>query len=145
MKPELHNWNYSGNNNNIIVIYTLQLQCKLLVSVCHLERAYVNSCPPSAAHKRQWTGSLLVQIMACRLFGTQPLGTQPLFNPVLVNSHVGPWKKNLWNFNQNINISFTKMHLKISSAKWRPFCAAGAESRPVSNGMDMMCHSHGSK
>ena len=27
-----------------------------------------------------------------------------------------------WNFNWNKNFSFTKMHLKVSSAKWRPFC-----------------------
>ena len=33
----------------------------------------VNSSPPSAAYMRQWTGSALAQIMACRLFGTKPL------------------------------------------------------------------------
>ena len=30
----------------------------------------VNSSPPSAAYMRQWTGSALVQVMACRLVGT---------------------------------------------------------------------------
>ena len=30
-----------------------------------------------------------------------------------------------WNFNQNTIFSFTKMHLKISSVKWRPFCPGG--------------------
>ena len=29
--------------------------------------------PPSAAYMRQWIGSALVQIMACRLFGAKPL------------------------------------------------------------------------
>ena len=33
----------------------------------------VNSSPPSAAYMRQWIGSALVQIMACRLFGAKPL------------------------------------------------------------------------
>ena len=33
----------------------------------------INSSPASAAYMRQWTGSALVQIMACRLFGTKPL------------------------------------------------------------------------
>ena len=33
----------------------------------------VNSSPPSAAYMRHWTGSALVQIMACRLFGAKPL------------------------------------------------------------------------
>ena len=32
-----------------------------------------NSSPPSAAYMRQWTGSALVQVMACRLFGAKPL------------------------------------------------------------------------
>ena len=33
----------------------------------------VNSSPPSAAYMHQWTGSALVQVMACRLFGAKPL------------------------------------------------------------------------
>ena len=32
-----------------------------------------NSSPPSAAYMRRWTGSTLVQIMACRLVGAKPL------------------------------------------------------------------------
>ena len=31
-------------------------------------------------------------------------------------------KKLQWNLNRNSSISFKKMHLKMSSAKWRPFC-----------------------
>ena len=33
----------------------------------------LNSPPPSAAYMSQWTGSSLVQVMACRLFGAKPL------------------------------------------------------------------------
>ena len=33
----------------------------------------LNASPPSAAYMRQWIGSALVQIMACRLFGAKPL------------------------------------------------------------------------
>ena len=64
--------------------------------------------PPSAAYKRQWIGSALFQIMVCRLSGTKPL---LLMGPLVTNFY----------FNQN-KFSFTKMHLKISSAKRRPFC-----------------------
>ena len=32
-----------------------------------------NTLRPSDAYMRRWTGSSLVQIMACRLFGTKPL------------------------------------------------------------------------
>ena len=44
----------------------------VLLCPCKLAR-YLNSCPPSAACMRQWTGLALVQIMACRLFGANPL------------------------------------------------------------------------
>ena len=33
----------------------------------------INSSPPGAAYMLQWTGSSLVQVMACHLFGTKPL------------------------------------------------------------------------
>ena len=39
----------------------------------------VNSSPPSAAYMRQWIKSALVQIMACRIFGTKPLSEHILF------------------------------------------------------------------
>ena len=34
---------------------------------------FINSSPPSTAYMRQLTGSSLVQVMACRLFGAKPL------------------------------------------------------------------------
>ena len=34
---------------------------------------HVNSSPPSAAYMRQWNGSSLVQVKACRLIGAKPL------------------------------------------------------------------------
>ena len=39
----------------------------------------INSSPPSAAYMRQWIGSALVQIKACRLFGAKPL-SKPFLN-----------------------------------------------------------------
>ena len=33
----------------------------------------LNSSPPSAAYMRQWIGSPMVQVMACRLFRAKPL------------------------------------------------------------------------
>ena len=77
-----------------------------------------NSSPPSAAYMRQWIGSALVQIMACRLYGAKPSLSKPM---------LGYWNLDLinklqWNFNQNTNIFIHKRHLKSSSAKWRQFC-----------------------
>ena len=64
-----------------------------------------NSYPPSAAYMRQWIGSVLIYIMACRLFGAKPLS-----KPVLGHCQ--------WNFNQNTNLCIHEIHLIISSAKW---------------------------
>ena len=81
----------------------------------------VNSSPPSAAYMRQWIRTALVQIMACRLFGAKPLS-----KPMLVYCHVNWMLRNKcqWNFLIQIQkFSFIKMHLKVSSAKWWPFCS----------------------
>ena len=69
---------------------------------------------------RQWIESLLVQIMACRLFGAKPLLNQwwIIVNWTLRNNFK-------WNFIKLQNFLFAKMHLKILSAKWRPFCPRG--------------------
>ena len=66
----------------------------------------------SAAYMRQWIGSVLVQIMACRLFRAQSL-SKPLLDYSLGNKL------------KIQNVSFVKMHLKIASAKWQPFCPGG--------------------
>ena len=80
----------------------------------------VNSSPPSATHLRQWIGAVLVWIMACRLFDTKPL-SKPM--PVVVKLNL--WSKLQWNFKQNTKnfIHKNTSYLKMSSAKWRPFCS----------------------
>ena len=66
---------------------------------------------------RQWTGSALVQIKACRLFGAKSLS-----KPMLGYFQLNHWQETSVKFNQNTDLSFTEMHMKISSAKRRPFC-----------------------
>ena len=84
----------------------------------------VSSSPLSAAYMRQWIGSALVQIMACCLFGAKPLSKPICW--VIVNWT--PGDKLQCNFDKKIqNFAFTKMHLKMSSAKWWPFCPGGDE------------------
>ena len=48
----------------------------------------LNSSPPSAAYIRQSTGSALLQVMACRLFGAKPLPEL-----VLANCQLDSWKQ----------------------------------------------------
>ena len=67
---------------------------------------------------RQWTGSALVQIMACRLFGTKPL-PEPLLASCKLHRPGNKFSEILIKIQ---NFSVTKKHLKISSAKWRLFC-----------------------
>ena len=61
---------------------------------------FVNSSPPSDAYIRQWTGSALIQIMACRLFGAKPLS-----KPMHGYWQLDPKEQSQWNFNQNSNMS----------------------------------------
>ena len=77
----------------------------LVCHVLHNEHfSILNSSPPSATYMRQWIGPTLIQIMAC-----QPFGAKSLSKPML-------------GYCQLFSESFTKMHLKILSAKWQPFC-----------------------
>ena len=80
---------------------------------------WLNSSPPSAAYMHRWTGSALVQIMACRLDGAKPLSEPMLsncqgtyFNEILLEIKI---------------FSFMKVCLNMSSAKWLPFCPGGDE------------------
>ena len=57
-----HIFEYNPNNNHSWSVWK-NLRCSPLF----------NSSPPSTAWMRQWTGSALVQIMACRLIGAKPL------------------------------------------------------------------------
>ena len=92
----------------------------------------------------QWIGSALVEIMACRLFGTKPLfkgggggggqwigsalveimacrlfGTKPLFKPILGYCQLDPLEQT---FNQNRKLFIHENAFKIAYAKWQPFC-----------------------
>ena len=88
-----------------------------------LEHGVVDSFPPSAAYMRQWIGSALAQIMACRLSGTKPLSVN---NASLLS--IGHLRTNFSAIWIKIKtFQFTEMHLKISSANWWPFCPGGDE------------------
>ena len=75
----------------------------------------LNSSPPSAAYMRRWTWSSLVQIML-------PVKRQAITWSNANLLWIGTLGTNLcklWIENQNF--PFTKMRLKMLSAKWRPF------------------------
>ena len=81
-----------------------------------------NSSPSGAAYMRQGIGSALVQIMACGLYGAKPLS-----KPVLVYCQLNSVKGTNFSEIRNgiLSFSFTKMHLKLSSAKMAAILSRG--------------------
>ena len=81
---------------------------------CVFSCLWVNSSPPNAAYMRQLIGSALVHIMNWR----QAI----IFTNAgsLSNGHLGT--KFSESLTKSQNFTFTKMYLKISSAKRRRFC-----------------------
>ena len=81
----------------------------------------INSSPFSVAYMRQWIGSSLFQVMACRLFGAKSLP-----EPMLAYCQFDPWEQISVNFLIGIIFfSFTKMHLKMSSTKMAAVLSRG--------------------
>ena len=66
-----------------------------------------NSTPPNAAYMRQWIGSALVKVMACRLF---ELGSQAIIETNAGLLSIGPLGTNFSEILIKIqNFSFMKM------------------------------------
>ena len=64
----------ASSDKNFTKMATFPFQCQVTdsressLTFIH----FLNSSPPCAAYMRQGIGCALVQIMACRLFGTKP-------------------------------------------------------------------------
>ena len=80
-------------------------------------RLYFNSSPPGTAYMRQWTGSLLVQVMACRLFGAKPLP-----EPVLLYCQLDSWERVSVKYESELyHLLSRKCTWKCRLSKWLPF------------------------
>ena len=79
------------------------------------EISLVNSLRPSDVYEYQWTGSSLVQVMACCLYRQQAI--------TLTSADLLLWTKFSEILIRIQKFSFMKRHLKMSSAKWQPFCS----------------------
>ena len=71
---------------------------------------------------RQWTGSSLVQVMACCLFGAKPLPVLMLAYCQLDSwEHISvKFESEYYNFHSRKCNWKMKMQLKMSSGRWRP-------------------------
>ena len=88
-----------------------------------------NSSPTSDAYMGQWIGSALIQIMACRLVATKPL-SNPMLGYFQLDSCEQTSEK-YWS--KYTTVPFTKMHMKISFAKWWPVCPGGDELTSITS------------
>ena len=70
----------------------------------------VNSSPPSASYMPQWTGSALVQIMACRLDGNKPLS-----EPMLTYCQL----KSQGHISMTFYLKFKYFHSRKCNWNWR--------------------------
>ena len=106
-----------------------------MVLPCSLWWLLINSSPPGAAYMRQWTGSALVQVMACRLFGAKPL-------PELMLAYCQ------LNSCDQTSVKFESEFCHFHSWKciwiWRPFCPGRDELMWVC-GIHLRAFSHAPK
>ena len=104
------------------VIFTLcfwePFECRSGIRIWHL-----NSSPPSATYMHQWTGSTLVQVIACCFFSAKPL-----LKLVLAYCQMDCWEQ--------ISVKFEFEFCHFHSRKciwnchlpiWWPFCPGGDE------------------
>ena len=71
------------------------------------ENFHLNSSPPNAAYMRQWTGSSLIQVKACRLFSAKPLP-----EPMLDHCQLDSWVQVSVKFQGNLIIFIQENALK---------------------------------
>ena len=84
----------------------------------------VHSSPPSAAYMHASVNQIGIGLDN----GLSPIRRQVIIYTNTGLLSTGPLGTNFSEFLIKIqNFSFTKMHLKISSAEWQPFCPGGDE------------------
>ena len=107
-----------SNNQSIrpnrITLELISIWCRIYESVNRASIASVNDLPPIRRQAIFWTNA--------RLLIT--------WNPRNILK---------WNFHQNTKLSFPKMHLKISSAKWRPISRGRDELILYLRSLHMIC------
>ena len=117
-------FNVKSASHSVVVCAKLR-RCRLYVVLWIL----VVSSPPSAACMRLWTGSALVPVMACRLFGAKPLPA-----PMLVYCQLDSWEQISVNFESKFyNFHPGKCIWNCRLPKWRPFCPGGDELKQRKN------------
>ena len=106
-----------GGGNLWCKIYCTGLLLPLLTYI-------LNSSPPSAGYMRRWTGSVLVQIMDCRLVGAKPLS-----EPMLEYCQLGPCEQTSVKF--ELKYKFFHPRKWIWKCRLRHDCTIPTQSGPI--------------
>ena len=106
------------------IIQIVSARTKFFIShVFSSAKNSLNVSPPSAAHIYQWTGSTLVQIMACHLFGAKLLS-----KPMLGYCQLGSWEQVSVKFESEFYHFHSRKGIwKFCLPRWQPFCPWGDE------------------
>ena len=80
-----------------------------------------NSPPPSVAYMGRWTGSVFVQVMACRLFGAKPLPEPVLTYCQLYPKNKFPWNSNICMKENAFEKVGCKMAVILARERWIDF------------------------
>ena len=114
------NWASVVLNRNRCLLLAQWIQCHVLAIVTH---EIINPSPPSVAYMRQWIGSALVQIMACRLFRRQ----DTIWNNAGLLSSGLFTNKRQWNFSQNRKLFVHENASENIVGEMHPFCSGEDE------------------
>ena len=98
-----------GFHTTMSAVHKLHLQNGMICDIV------INSSTYGAAYMRPWIWSVLLPVMACRLFGAKPL--PEAIGPLGTNSNA------IWIKIQNF--SFRNIHLEMSSLRWQTLCRVG--------------------
>ena len=111
------------NFNEILTTLVQNLLQNLSFKKMHLKvssaKWQLTSSPPSDVDMRQWIGSSLVQVMACRLFDAKSL-PEPMLPYCQLDSSEQISVKFEWEF---YHFHTRKCIWKHRLSKWRPFCS----------------------
>ena len=112
-------WYLTEHSQNIFFVLYLVVNWMYglfqYIKLCDFYTTTMAITRPSATYMHQWMGSAFVQIMACRLFGNEPI-SKPMLKYCYIS--IGPLRTNFSEISIEIqNFPFIKMHLKIPSMK----------------------------
>ena len=117
-------------HDNALPPYSARSSAAMILTVYDRQiLVFLNSSSSSATY--MWTGSSLVQVMTCLLFGAKPLP-----GPMLAYCQLESWELISVKFESEFcHFHSRKCLWKCCPPKWCPFCPSGDEVRIIFNSL----------